>query len=129
MADRMQYREDDSRYDSSTLKKMRNDVAHHARDGLGKVSGPKAPALFETTAEVLLGLQKHYKGFEHKNELERKALPTGSQSSCELDHWLLATGGHADRMSFGLDDVFWTAVANGTLPPSSPRVCSRSLHS
>jgi hypothetical protein len=79
MADRMQYREDDSRYDSSTLKKMRNDVAHHARDGLGKVSGPKALALFETTAEVLQGLQKHYKGFEHKNELEWKALPTGSQ--------------------------------------------------
>jgi hypothetical protein len=58
---------------------MRNVVAHHARDGLDKVSGPKALALFEITAEVLRGLQKHYKGFEHKNEQGWKALPTGSQ--------------------------------------------------
>jgi hypothetical protein len=34
----------------------------------GKVSDPKAQALFETTAEVLLGLEKAYQDFEDRNE-------------------------------------------------------------
>jgi hypothetical protein len=47
---------------------MLNDTAIHAREGVSKVSDPKAQALFETTAEVLLGLAKAYDDFEQKRE-------------------------------------------------------------
>jgi hypothetical protein len=35
---------------------------------LGKVSDPRAQALFETTAEVMIGLQKAYQDFEDRSE-------------------------------------------------------------
>jgi hypothetical protein len=47
---------------------MLRDVAAHAREDVGKVSDPKAQALFETTAEVLLGLEKAYQDFEDRSE-------------------------------------------------------------
>jgi hypothetical protein len=47
---------------------MLRDVAAHAREDVGKVSDSKAQALFETTAEVLLGLEKAYQDFEDRNE-------------------------------------------------------------
>jgi hypothetical protein len=68
MADRMQYAENDPRHHTAKLKQMLRDVAAHAREDVGKVSDPKAQALFETTAEVLLGLEKAYQDFEDRNE-------------------------------------------------------------
>jgi hypothetical protein len=47
---------------------MLREVAAHAREDVTKVSDPKAQALFETTAEVLLGLEKAYQDFEDRNE-------------------------------------------------------------
>ncbi len=38
------------------------------RQDIGKVEEPKAQALFETTAEVLLGLKKAYKDYSDGNE-------------------------------------------------------------
>ena len=35
---------------------MLNDLVHHVREDVAKVSEPKAQALFEATAEVLRGL-------------------------------------------------------------------------
>lgn len=58
MTDRMQYREDDPRHHTAKLKDMLSDVIQHAREDVGKIHDPKAQALFETTAEVLLGLRK-----------------------------------------------------------------------
>jgi hypothetical protein len=55
MVDRMQDPEDDPRHHTIKLREMLNDVVGHARQDLGKISEPKAQALFETTAEVWLG--------------------------------------------------------------------------
>ena len=64
MTDRMQYGENDPRHHTAKLKQMLRDVAAHVT----KVSDPKAQALFETTTEVLLGLEKAYQDFEDRNE-------------------------------------------------------------
>jgi hypothetical protein len=47
---------------------MLNETANHAREDVARVSDPKAQALFETAAEVLLGLAKAFADFEQKNE-------------------------------------------------------------
>jgi hypothetical protein len=48
--------ENDPRHHTAHIKKMLNDLVHHVREDVPKVSEPKAQALFETTAEVLRGL-------------------------------------------------------------------------
>lgn len=68
MPDRTQYEEKDPRHHTAKLKQMLREVANHAREDSGKVSDPRAQALFETTAEVLLGLQKAYQDFEDRSE-------------------------------------------------------------
>ncbi len=68
MADRMQYSEDDPRHHTEKLKSMLTEIAQHARSDIGKVQDPKAQALFEVVAEVLLGLRKACEDFENRNE-------------------------------------------------------------
>lgn len=68
MADRQHYPENDPRHHTIKLKEMLRDVVQHAREDVGKVDDPKAQALFETTAEVLIGLETAYEHFEHKSE-------------------------------------------------------------
>lgn len=68
MADRMQYAENDPRPRTAKLKDMLTQVVDHAREDAGKVTDPKAQALFETTAEVLLGLRKAFEDFERASE-------------------------------------------------------------
>jgi hypothetical protein len=50
MTDRMQYGEADPRHHTAKLKDMLTEVVDHARDDVGKITDPKAQALFETTA-------------------------------------------------------------------------------
>ncbi len=68
MPDGMQLDESDPRHHTQKLKQMLNETAHHARDDVPKVSDAKAQALFETTAEVLLGLVKAFDDFERGSE-------------------------------------------------------------
>ena len=68
MPDRMQYEESDPRHHTARLKQMLTDVINHAREDVNKIRDPKAAALFETTAEVLIGLRKAYEDYELKNE-------------------------------------------------------------
>ena len=68
MPDRMQYEESDPRHHTAKLKQMLTGVINHAREDINKISDPKAAALFETTAEVLIGLRKAYEDYEQKNE-------------------------------------------------------------
>ena len=68
MPDRMQYEESDPRHHTAKLKQMLTDVINHAREDVNKIRDPKAAALFETTAEVLIGLRKSYEDYELKNE-------------------------------------------------------------
>lgn len=68
-----QYQESDPRHHTQRLKKMLSDTAAHAREDVAKISDPKAQALFETSAEVLLGLVKAFEHFEQKSEGAWKA--------------------------------------------------------
>jgi hypothetical protein len=47
---------------------MLDDVSKHVREDVRKVDDPRARALFETTAEVLDGLNKAYRDFESADE-------------------------------------------------------------
>lgn len=68
MTDRMQYAEDDPRHHTAKIKGMLNEAMQHARADTGKVTDPKAQALFETSAEVLGGLIRAYDHFEQRSE-------------------------------------------------------------
>jgi hypothetical protein len=50
------------------LKQTLKDTAQHAREDVSKISDPKAQTLFETSAEVLLGLAKAFEDFEQRRE-------------------------------------------------------------
>jgi hypothetical protein len=68
MTDRMQYPESDPRHHTLKIKAMLQDSMQHMREDTGKVSDPKAQALFETSAEVLGGLITAYEHFEQRSE-------------------------------------------------------------
>ena len=50
------------------LKTQMRQLIDHLRADVGKVTEPKAQALFETSAEVLTGLVKAFDDYEQKNE-------------------------------------------------------------
>ena len=68
MNNRAQYSETDPRHHTAKLKGMLTDVINHARGDVNKIEDPKAQALFETTAEVLIGLRKAFDDFEQQSE-------------------------------------------------------------
>jgi len=47
----------------------------HLRKDIGKITEPKAQALFETSAEVLIGLVKAFVDYEKKSEAAWRAKP------------------------------------------------------
>ena len=53
---------------SSDIRGKLDDVIRLAREDVGKVNEPKAQALFETTAEVLIGLRTAYDDYERGEE-------------------------------------------------------------
>jgi hypothetical protein len=67
------HEESDPRHHTQRLKQMLKDTAAHAREDVAKTSDPKAQALFETSAEVLLGLAKAFEDFEKKSETAWRA--------------------------------------------------------
>jgi len=50
------------------IKAQMNKLIEHPREDVGKVTEPKAQALFETAAEVLTGLVKAFDDYEKKSE-------------------------------------------------------------
>ncbi len=58
----------DPRPGTARLKGLLSETVEYARSHAAEAIDPKAQALFETTAEVLLGLRKAYEAFEKKNE-------------------------------------------------------------
>lgn len=60
--------ESDPRYHTENVKRMLRDVMEHLREDIGKVSEPKAEALFETSAEVLQGLITAFEHYEQRSE-------------------------------------------------------------
>jgi hypothetical protein len=66
MTERSTYPEDDPRHHTAHLREMLQGLVTHAREDIGKISEPKAQALFETTAEVCTGLTKAFDDYDKK---------------------------------------------------------------
>ena len=60
--------ENDPRRHTSQVRERLSELVTHLREDVGKVDDPRAEALFETTAEVLIGLEKAYADFEARDE-------------------------------------------------------------
>jgi hypothetical protein len=60
-------RSDPLRHTSKTRTRLTG-LAEHLREDVAKVEDPRAKALFETTAEVLLGLEKAFADYERHEE-------------------------------------------------------------
>jgi len=50
------------------IKVQMSQLIDHLREDLGKFEEPKAQALFETSAEVLIGLRKAFEDYEAQTE-------------------------------------------------------------
>ena len=55
------------------IKDQMRQLIDHLREDVGKVTEPKAQALFETSAEVLTGLVKAFDDYEKKTEAAWRA--------------------------------------------------------
>ena len=71
------------------IKLQLTQLVEHLRKDVGKVSEPKAQALFETCAEVLIGLAKAFGDYEKKNET--------AWSSGTAEKAVIVGGDHAQR--------------------------------
>jgi len=62
------------------IKGQMRQLIDHLRGDVGKVTEPKAQALFENSAEVLTGLVKAFDDYEKKNEAAWRSEPMPSRS-------------------------------------------------
>lgn len=53
---------------TANIKKEFRTLIDHLRKDTARVDDPSAKALFETSAEVLIGLEKAFTDYEDKNE-------------------------------------------------------------
>jgi hypothetical protein len=53
---------------TSNVKKEFSALVEHLRQDIFKMDDPAAKALFEVSAEVIIGLQKAFEDYEKKNE-------------------------------------------------------------
>lgn len=62
----MNYMENDPRRHTAKIKSELSGLIDHLHEDERMVSEPKARALFETTAEVLIGLKKAFDDYENR---------------------------------------------------------------
>ena len=60
--------ENNTIHHTQKLKTQMRQLIEHLRADVGKVTEPKAQALFETSAEALTGLVKAFDDYEKKSE-------------------------------------------------------------
>jgi hypothetical protein len=58
----------DPRHHTQKMQKALHEVRNHLREDIEKVDEPQLKAMFETSAEVLGGLEKAFRDYEQKNE-------------------------------------------------------------
>jgi hypothetical protein len=58
----------DPRHHTQKMQKALHEVRNHLREDIDKVDEPQLKAMFETSAEVLGGLEKAFRDYEQKNE-------------------------------------------------------------
>jgi hypothetical protein len=68
------------------IKVRMRQLIDHLRKDVGKITEPKAQALFETSAEVLTGLVKAFKDYEKKGEEAWRSKPKASRPMERATH-------------------------------------------
>jgi hypothetical protein len=68
------------------IKARMGQLIKHLREDVGKITEPKAQALFETSAEVLTGLVKAFDDYEKKSETAWKAEPKAPRPKERTTH-------------------------------------------
>jgi hypothetical protein len=63
------------------MKQRLSEIIAHLREDIDKVDEPKLKAMFETAAEVLVGLNKAFSDYELKNEKAWSPPSTHRESS------------------------------------------------
>ncbi|MGN6491894.1 MAG: hypothetical protein ACTHLE_07845 [Agriterribacter sp.] len=58
----------DPKAHTANIKKEFKMLVNHLREDITKVDDPAAKALFETSAEVIIGLEKAFTDYETKSE-------------------------------------------------------------
>jgi len=58
----------DPRHHTQKMRRRLNETIEHLRADIDKVEEPQFKAMFETAAEVLVGLAKAFRDYEEKNE-------------------------------------------------------------
>lgn len=58
----------DPRHHTQKMRQALQDIRNHLREDVEKVDEPQLKAIFETSAEVLGGLEKAFRDYEQKNE-------------------------------------------------------------
>jgi hypothetical protein len=58
----------DPRHHTQKMQKALHEICDHLREDIKKVDEPQLKAMFETSAEVLTGLEKAFRDYEQKNE-------------------------------------------------------------
>jgi hypothetical protein len=59
---------DDPKAHAANIEQMLTEVIDHMRSDIERVDDPKAQVLFETTAEVLIGVRTAYQHFQSGSE-------------------------------------------------------------
>lgn len=60
--------ERDPRHHTQKMREALREIREHLRDDIEKVDEPQLKAMFETSAEVICGLEKAFSDYEKKNE-------------------------------------------------------------
>jgi hypothetical protein len=68
------------------IKARMRQLIDHLREDVGKVAEPKVQALFETSAEVLVGLVKAFDDYEKKSEAAWQPEPPASSPKERTTH-------------------------------------------
>jgi hypothetical protein len=58
----------DPRHHTQKMQSRLQEIVDHLRGDIGNVVEPQLRAMFETSAEVLIGLKKAFSDYEQKNE-------------------------------------------------------------
>ena len=58
----------DPKHHTQKMQKALEQIKQHLREDIQKVDEPQLKAMFETSAEVIGGLEKAFKDYEKKNE-------------------------------------------------------------
>ena len=76
----------DAVHHTQKIKARMPQLIEHLREDVGKVTDPKAQALFETSAQVLTGLVKAFDDYENKSEAAWRTEPTASRPKERTTH-------------------------------------------